>query len=56
MDRKEYLEYIDHFNNMRYEKVTSYFAPDITVEYFDNAYGLQFPARTLHGPEEFAAN
>ncbi|MCR4394200.1 MAG: nuclear transport factor 2 family protein [Dehalococcoidales bacterium] len=56
MNREEYLEYIDHFNNMRYEKVTSYFAPDITVEYFDNAYGPQFPARTLHGPEEFAAN
>ena len=56
MNRQEYLEYIDHFNNKRYEKVTSYFAPDITVEYFDNAYGPYTPARTLHGPEEFAAN
>ncbi len=26
------------------------------MEYFDNAYGQQFPAHTLHGPEEFAAN
>jgi len=56
MNREQYLEYADHFNNKRYDKVTGYFAPDITVEYFDNAYGPQFPARTLHGPEEFAAN
>ena len=56
MNRKQYLKYIDHFNNMRYDKVTGYFAPDITVEYFDNGYGAQSPARTLHGPAEFAAN
>lgn len=56
MNREQYLEYVDHFNNKRYDKVTSYFAPDITVEYFDNAFGTQFPARTLHGPAEFAAN
>ena len=56
MNREDYLEYADHFNNKRYDKVTSYFTPDVTVEYFDNAYGPQFPARTLHGREEFAAN
>lgn len=56
MNKKQYLEYVDHFNNRRYDAVTGYFAPDITVEYFDNAYGPQFPARTLHGPEEFAAS
>ncbi len=56
MNREQYLEYVDHFNNKRYDKVTGYFAPDITVEYFDNAYGPQFPARTLHGPAEFAAS
>lgn len=56
MNKKQYLEYIDHFNHRRYDAVTGYFAPDITVEYFDNAYGQQFPARTLHGPEEFAAS
>jgi ketosteroid isomerase-like protein len=56
MNREQYLEYVDHFNNKRYDKVTSYYTPDITVEYFDNAYGPQFPARTLHGPKEFAAN
>ena len=56
MNKEQYLEYVDHFNNKRYDAVTSYFTPDITVEYFDNAYGPQTPARTLHGPEEFAAS
>jgi hypothetical protein len=56
MNRKQYLEYIDHFNNKRYDKVTGYFAPDITVEYFDSAYGPYGPAQTLHGPKEFEAN
>jgi len=56
MNRKQYLEYIDHFNNKRYDALKSYFTPDITVEYFDNAFSTQYPARTLHGPEEFAAN
>lgn len=56
MNRKQYLEYVDHFNNKRYDKVTGYFAPDITVEYPDNFAGPQIPARTLHGSAEFAAN
>jgi hypothetical protein len=56
MNREQYLEYVDHFNNKRYDAVTSYFAPDITVEYFDNAFGQAIPARTLHGSEEFAEN
>jgi len=56
MNRKQYLEYIDHFNNKRYDKVTSYFTPDITVEYFDNAYGPYAPAQILHGPKGFEAN
>ena len=56
MNREQYLEYIDHFNNKQYDAVTDYFAPDITVEYYDNAYEPQSPARTLHGREEFAAS
>ena len=27
MKREQFLEYIDHFNNKRYDAVTSYFAP-----------------------------
>ena len=56
MNREEYLEYVDHFNNKRYDSVTGYFAPDITVEYFDDAVSNGTPARTLHGAEEFAEN
>ena len=56
MNREQYLEYVDHFKNMRYDKVTSYFDPNITVEYYDNAHSPQVPARTLHGREEFVAN
>ena len=56
MNREQYLEYVDHFNNRRYDTVTSYFAPDITVEYFDYGFDREAPARTLHGSEEFAEN
>lgn len=56
MKKEQYLEYIDHFNNKRYDALTSYFTDDITVEYFDNAFGQDFPARTLRGPLEFAEN
>jgi hypothetical protein len=56
MNRKQYLEYVDHFNNKRFDKVAGYFTPDITVEYFDSAYGPYAPAQTLHGPKEFIAN
>jgi hypothetical protein len=48
MNREQFLEYVDHFNNKRYDAVTSYFAPDITVEY-SSVWG----GRTLHGPQEF---
>ena len=53
MNREEFLEYVDHFNNKRYSALTSYFAPDVTVEYYDNATYSNVPARTLHGPQEF---
>jgi hypothetical protein len=54
MNKKQYLEYIDHFNNKRYDAVTSYFAPDITVEYGDNGTYSDRPPQTLHGRGEFA--
>ena len=56
MTKEQYLEYVDHFNNKRYDAVTSYFTPDITVEYYDNATGPQTPARTLNGPQGFIDN
>jgi hypothetical protein len=53
MNRQQYLEYIDHFNNRRYDAVTGYFTPDVTVEYYDNAVYTGVPARTLHGRQGF---
>jgi hypothetical protein len=56
LNRKEFEKYIAHFNNKRYKELTSYFTPDVTVEYYDNATYTGTPARTLHGPEEFVNN
>lgn len=53
MKREQYLEYIDHFNHRRYDAVTSYFAPDIVVEYYDDATYTGLPARTLYGRQGF---
>ena len=53
MNRQQFLEYADHFNNHRWDKVVSYFCPDVTVEYPDNFMGPQIPGvtgNTLHGP------
>ena len=59
MNRKQFLEYVDHFNNHRFDQVASYFTPDVTVAYPDNFMDPQIPGRTgntVHGPQEFIAN
>ena len=56
MNRKQFMEYVDHFNNRRFDKVASYFRPDVTLEYPDNFMGSKIPGKTLHGPKEFIAN
>jgi hypothetical protein len=59
MNRQQFLEYTDHFNNHRWDKVVGYFCPDVTLEYPDNFMGPQIPSvtgNTLHGPNEFIAN
>lgn len=58
MNRRQFLEYVDHFNNRRFDQVVSYFAPDCTLHYPDNFMGPQIPGgpNTLHGPQEFIAN
>jgi hypothetical protein len=59
MNREQFMKYVDHFNNHRWDKVTSYFRPDVTLEYPDNFMGPQIPGitgNTLHGPKEFIAN
>lgn len=55
MNRGQYLEYIDRFNNRRYDMVADYFAPDISVEFFTNWTGPDAPDRTLHGPHQYIA-
>jgi len=55
--RDQFLEYIDYFNRKDFDKVASYFSPDVTIEYPDNFMGPQTAApRTLHGPKEFIKN
>jgi hypothetical protein len=56
MDRQQFLEYVDHFNKKRYDAVTGYFAPDVTVEYYDDATYTGAPARTVHGAQEFISH
>jgi hypothetical protein len=59
MNRRQFMKYVDHFNNRRFDKVASYFRPDVTLEYPDNFMGPQkpgFTGRTLHGPKEFIDN
>ena len=56
MNRQQFLEYMDHFNNHRWEKVTSYFRPDVVLEYPDSFGDPKSTAKTLHGPQEFIAN
>jgi hypothetical protein len=53
MNREQYLEYIDHFNNKRYDAVTSYFDPDVTVEYSAHFARPGAEAVTLHSRQEF---
>jgi hypothetical protein len=55
MNRQQYLEYVEHFNHKRFDKVAGYFTPDVTVEYPDNFAGPPITARTLHGPKQFIA-
>jgi hypothetical protein len=56
MNREQFLEYMDHFNNHRWDKVTSYFGTDFTLEYPDSFGSPGSPAKTLHSPQEFIAN
>jgi hypothetical protein len=56
MNRQGYLKYVEHFNNKRYDALTGYFTPDISVEYFTSMGNPKEPPRTLHGPEEFVAS
>lgn len=53
INREQFIEYVDHFNNKRYDAVTSYFAPDVTVEYSSHFAKPGTLGVTLHGRQEF---
>jgi hypothetical protein len=53
MNREQYMEYINHFNNKRYDAMMGYFTPDLTVEFFTDWANPEMPARTMHGREGF---
>jgi len=55
MTREEFEVYLSHFNNKRYEAATSYFAPDVTLEFCTTPGGDPGDARTLHGVQAFIA-
>ena len=56
MTKDEFLVYMNHFNNKQYDKLSEYFADDVTVEYFDNFVLEKQARRVLHGKQEFVAN
>ena len=59
MNRRQFMKYVDHFNNRRFDKVAGYFRPDCTWAYPDNFMGPQKPGvtgNTLRGPKEFIKN
>ena len=56
MTREEFLKYMSYFNSHQWDKVTSYFRPDTTLEYPDSFGNPGAPGRTLHGPQEFIKN
>ncbi|MGA3294517.1 MAG: nuclear transport factor 2 family protein [Candidatus Acidiferrales bacterium] len=33
MDRQNFLKYIDHFNNKRYDEVMEFYDPEVVIEY-----------------------
>jgi hypothetical protein len=53
MNKQQFLAYIDHFNNKRYDAVVGYCAYDVTVEYFTKLSAPQKFPKTLHGRQAF---
>jgi hypothetical protein len=59
MNRRQFMKYVEHFNNRRFDKVAGYFRPDCTLAYPDNFMGPQKPGvtgNTLRGPKQFIEN
>lgn len=53
MTEQRFLDYIDHFNHKRYEKVMNYYHPDVTIEYPTMLANPQAPPVTRRGRTGF---
>ncbi|MEM0488614.1 MAG: nuclear transport factor 2 family protein [Candidatus Bathyarchaeia archaeon] len=53
MQKEDYLVYVDHFNNKRYDKLMAYLCPDVIIEYSSAFVPVGEKPRTLKGRDEF---
>ena len=53
MDRQKLLQYIDHFNNKRYDEVMAFYDPDVVIEYPTMLAAPNDPPVTRRGREGF---
>src|SRR5262249_22276318 len=53
MDKRQLLQYIDHFNHKRYEEVMSFYHPDVVIEYPTMLANPQAPPVTRRGRAGF---
>ncbi|MCL2110783.1 MAG: hypothetical protein FWH32_00730 [Clostridiales bacterium] len=56
MTREDFLVYMDHFNNMRYDELVKYFTDDIQVKYFTDMKRGAPRGDIADGPAAFVAN
>ncbi|HTR46921.1 MAG TPA: nuclear transport factor 2 family protein [Verrucomicrobiae bacterium] len=53
MDKQKLLQYIDHFNNKRYDEVMAFYDPDVVIEYPTMLAAPNDPPVTRRGREGF---
>ena len=53
MTREEFLVYMDHFNNKRYDELKKYFAPNVRFQYHTKFTNEPQDVRVRIGPDGF---
>jgi len=53
VDKQKLLQYIDHFNNKRYDEVMAFYDPDVVIEYPTMLAAPNDPPVTRRGREGF---
>jgi hypothetical protein len=53
MTREEFLVYMDHFNNKRFDEIIKYFSPDVRFQYHTRFTNEPQEVRVRYGPEGF---